>query len=434
MVVVAKKSGKPRRTVDFQKLNSCCLRETHHTPAPFDMVSDVPPHSFKTVADAHWGFHQVELDEDSRHLTTFITPWGRYQYCRTPMGHCSATDAYTKRFDDAVTDLPRKHKCVDDTLLYDSSVEGAFWHTYEFLELCAKKGITLKPEKFSFCKREVEFVDFHLGWEEYRPTEDRLAAIRNFTVPSQPTITNIRSWFGFVNQLAPFLAAAPVMTPFRDLLKKPTGSKSNGRAEAAVKSAKRVLRGNIGADGNLDTDKATLALMQYHNKPLRDINKSPAQLATGRQLRDGVPTIAQKLMVNKFWGQTLHQRERQMGQQHEKIIQQRGNVRQRHPLAPGSSVLVQDQQTKTWNRTGTVVENKDNRQYLIRLQGSGRISLRTREHLRPSNVPTTSDRQGDNSQLMDEVPLTPTPQLPPLPRSPGKRKPRPPRWLDDYIV
>lgn len=38
MVVVAKKSGKPRRTVDFQRLNASCLRETHHTPAPFDMV------------------------------------------------------------------------------------------------------------------------------------------------------------------------------------------------------------------------------------------------------------------------------------------------------------------------------------------------------------------------------------------------------------
>ena len=174
MVVVAKKSGKPRRTVDFQKLNSCCLRETHHTPTPFDMVSDVPPHSFKTVADAHWGFHQVELDEESRHLTTFITPWGRYQYCRTPMGHCSATDAYTKRFDDAISDFPRKHKCVDDTLLYDASIEQAFWHTYDFLERCARRGITLKPEKFVFCRREVEFVGFHLGWEAYKPTEDRL--------------------------------------------------------------------------------------------------------------------------------------------------------------------------------------------------------------------------------------------------------------------
>ena len=225
MVVVAKKSGKPRRTVDFQKLNSCCLRETHHTPAPFDMVSDVSPHSFKTVPDAHWGFRQVELEEESRHLTTFITPWGRYQYCRTPMGHCSATDAYTKRVDDAVADFPRKHKCVDDTLHYDSSIEAAFWHTYDFLELCAKKGIALKPEKFRFCRREVEFVGFYLGWEEYKPTEDRLAAIRDFVMPAQPTITDVRSWFGFVNQLTPFLATAPVMSPFRDLFKKSAGKK-----------------------------------------------------------------------------------------------------------------------------------------------------------------------------------------------------------------
>ena len=189
------------------------------------MVSDIPPHSFKTVADAHWGFHQVELDEESRHLTTFITPWGRYQYCRTPMGLCSATDAYTKRFDDALSDFPCKHKCVDDTLLHDSSIEKSFWYTYDFLELCVRRGITLKPEKFMFCRREVEFVGFHIGWEAYKPTEDRLSAIRNFTLPTQPNITDIRSWFGFVNQLAPFLATAPIMAPFRDLLKRPTGRK-----------------------------------------------------------------------------------------------------------------------------------------------------------------------------------------------------------------
>ena len=220
MVVVAKKSGQPRRTVDYQRLNACCLRETHHTPAPFDMVSGVPFHSFKTVSDAFWGFHQVELDEVSRKLTTFITPWGRFQYKRTPMGHCSASDAYTRRFDDAIQDIQRKYKCVDDTLLHDESVEEAFWHTYEFLQTCARKGITLKPEKFKFCRREVDFVGFHLGWDSYKPSEDSLAAIKCFPMPDKPTISDIRSWYGFVNQLAPFLATAPLMAPFRDLLKK----------------------------------------------------------------------------------------------------------------------------------------------------------------------------------------------------------------------
>lgn len=193
MVVVAKKSGQPRRTVDYQRLSASCLTETHHTPVPFDMVSGVPKHSLKTVVDAYWGYHQVELDQESRRLTTFITP----------MGHCFAGDAYVKRFDDAIQGITRKYKCVDDTLLHDSSVEEAFWHVYDFLATCAAKGITLKPEKFQFARREVDFVGFRLGWDEYRPTDERLAAIRGFHMPGKPSITDIRSWYSFVNQLVP---------------------------------------------------------------------------------------------------------------------------------------------------------------------------------------------------------------------------------------
>jgi len=116
------------------------------------------------VADTHGGYYQVELDENSRRLTTFITPWSRYQYCHTPMGHCSAGDAYTKRLDDAIQDLPRKYKCVDDTLLHDLSVEEAFWHTYDFLEMSAKAGVTLKLEKFSSVGRRPTSWDSTSAW------------------------------------------------------------------------------------------------------------------------------------------------------------------------------------------------------------------------------------------------------------------------------
>ncbi|CAL4166698.1 unnamed protein product [Meganyctiphanes norvegica] len=222
LVVVPKKSGAPRDTVDFQKLNASCLRETHYTLTPFNILSSIPQHSYKTTADAHSGFHQSMLDVESKKITTFITPWGRYMYCRTPMGLCSSTDAYTRRFDDAIEHIPRKMKCVDDILLYDSNVEQAFWHTYILLETCAQKGITLNSEKLRFCCRDVEFVGFQIKWEAYTPTKERLSAVSNFNMPAKPTITDIRSWFGFINQLAPFLAAAPIMASFRDLLKKPT--------------------------------------------------------------------------------------------------------------------------------------------------------------------------------------------------------------------
>ena len=78
------------------------------------------------MLDAWNGYHAVSLDEESRELTTFITEFGRYRYVRAPQGHLAAGDAYTRRFDSIVRDIPRKAKCVDDTLLWDDDIEQAF--------------------------------------------------------------------------------------------------------------------------------------------------------------------------------------------------------------------------------------------------------------------------------------------------------------------
>ena len=48
-------------------------------------------------------------------------------------------------------------------------------------------------------------------------------AIQSFQMPDKPTVTDIRSWYGFVNELAPFLATVSIMNSFRELLKKSTG-------------------------------------------------------------------------------------------------------------------------------------------------------------------------------------------------------------------
>ena len=49
-----------------------------------------------------------------------------------------------------------------------------------------------------------------------------LSAIKEFPMPTEPSITDIRSWFGLVHQLAPFLVSTPIMEPFRELLKPTT--------------------------------------------------------------------------------------------------------------------------------------------------------------------------------------------------------------------
>ena len=130
MVVVKKKDGSPRITADYQELNKYIRRESYPIAYPFDLVSTIPLHSYKTVADAYQGYHQVKLDESSLKLTTFIHESGRYRYLRNPQGLRSAGDAYSHRYGDLLADIPRKCRVIDDTCMYASSIKDAFYHIY----------------------------------------------------------------------------------------------------------------------------------------------------------------------------------------------------------------------------------------------------------------------------------------------------------------
>ena len=58
---------------------------------------------------------------------------------------------------------------------------------------------------------------------------------------------------------------------------------SNGRAELAVKSTKRLLEDNVGPNGELDSDKVVCALLQHRNTPDRECRLSAAQILFGRK-------------------------------------------------------------------------------------------------------------------------------------------------------
>ncbi len=217
MVICAKKNGTPRRTIDFQPLNIHATRETHHTQSPFHQARSVPQGKKKTVFDAWNGYHSVPLHPDDRHYTTFITPWGRYRYRTAPQGYIASGDRYTRRYDEVTSAILNKTKCVDDTLLWSDTIEESFFQACNWLDTCGRHGITLNPEKFSFAKDEVEFAGFEITNDTVRPCKKYIRAISDFPTPQ--SLTDVRSWFGLVNQVSYAFSMADTMLPFRELLK-----------------------------------------------------------------------------------------------------------------------------------------------------------------------------------------------------------------------
>ena len=243
MVVCAKKNGKPRRTVDFQALNVHAARETHHTQSPFHQARSIPSGTKKTVFDCWNGYHSIPLHEEDRHLTTFITPWGRYRYKTAPQGYIASGDGYSRRFDELVSHIPNKTKCIDDTLLWSDNLTESFFQAVNWLDLCGHHGITLNPDKFVFGADTVEFTGFEITPNSVRPCKKYLDAIRNFPTPANTT--DIRSWFGLVNQVSYAFATAGRMLPFRELLKPGTPFHWDDTLDNIFKESKDVIISEI---------------------------------------------------------------------------------------------------------------------------------------------------------------------------------------------
>ena len=257
MIVVPKSDGSPRITVDYQQLNQCTVREIHHTPSPINLVSTIPAGKVKTVLDAWNGFHSMELAQESRPATRFITEFGCYQYCRGHQGWHGTGDAYTKRFDDITSNEKRYIRITDDGLLWDDDIEKAFWHTFDHLKVCAEHGIVFNRDKFKFARDVVDFAGFEVNMEGYKPADRTLSAIKDF--PSPKNITDIRSWFGLVNQVAYTFAQHKVMEPFRELLKKGRQFYWDTELELLFqKSKEEIVRQSNEGVHTFDTNKPTL--------------------------------------------------------------------------------------------------------------------------------------------------------------------------------
>ena len=141
MVVQQKHDGTPCRTVD-----DYCKRETFANESPFHLARRIPPNTWKTVSDAWNGYHIVP----DRHLTTFITPSGRYHYRTLPRGFKGSGDAYNQRFNTILTDMEHKERIVDDTIHSDSDLKEHWWCTIKYLSCIGQSGIILNPDKFFF--------------------------------------------------------------------------------------------------------------------------------------------------------------------------------------------------------------------------------------------------------------------------------------------
>lgn len=118
MVVVPKPNGQVRICVDLTKLNESVKRERHPLQAVDQTLAQLAGAKVFTKLDANSGFWQIPLTPESQHLTTFITPFGRYCFTRMPFGITSAPEFFQREMSILLRGLEGVVCQIDDILIY----------------------------------------------------------------------------------------------------------------------------------------------------------------------------------------------------------------------------------------------------------------------------------------------------------------------------
>ena len=187
MVAVPKRNGSIRICVDLRPLNENVLREVHPLPKIDDLLAQLSGATIFSKLDANSGFWQIPLEKESRPLTTFITPMGRYCFNKLPFGITSAPEHFQKQMSKVLAGLEGALCFIDDILVYAKTHEEHDIRLEAVLKRIQKSSLTLNPEKCEFCKSSLTFLGHVVDKHGVHPDTQKTDAISNMEPPKNVT-------------------------------------------------------------------------------------------------------------------------------------------------------------------------------------------------------------------------------------------------------
>ena len=105
MVVVPKKNGSLRLCLDARPPNTAIKRQNYPIPPIESILDDLSGARYFSKIDLKNAYCQIELDKESRNLTTFITERGLLRHKRLIYGLNCASEDFQKAIERAFSGL-----------------------------------------------------------------------------------------------------------------------------------------------------------------------------------------------------------------------------------------------------------------------------------------------------------------------------------------
>ncbi|ORD96477.1 POL2 [Hepatospora eriocheir] len=205
IILVPKKDNKWRICVDFRLLNNITKEESCPPPTTQECFDVLGVSNYFSTLDLEAGYHQIPMDEQSKHMTAFTTVTGKYHYKKMPFGLRNAPS----HFQNIMYVVLQKfipNKCIaymDDIIVFSKGKEEHYNILKEILNQLAEYGLKINLDKCQFIKKEIEFLGFKIMEKKLFPAESKNEKLQN--ILKSKNKKELRSALGFLSYYRQFI-------------------------------------------------------------------------------------------------------------------------------------------------------------------------------------------------------------------------------------
>ena len=176
-----------RVSLDLRVLNKS-MERTRQVQAPITedfiaMFKDCLYVQVFSKLDMNHGYHQFTLDEPSRKLMTFSTPWGNYRYKRLAFGGVNSQDLFDGEMSKIISGIPKVLNNRDDILVGGTNWDDHNANLSALLQRLEMHNITLRKEKCEFGKNIIEFYGHLFTENGLKPSPNKVKAVSECKPP-----------------------------------------------------------------------------------------------------------------------------------------------------------------------------------------------------------------------------------------------------------
>ena len=145
-------------------------REKHPMPTLDDLIADLNGAKVFCKLDMTQVYHQLEIDEDSRQITTFATHVGLFRYKRLLFGVNVASEIFQNAIATVLHDIPGVRNLSDDIIVFGSNQQEHDTNLKKTSTPARCRSEAQSPEMYLFCARvDVLWTCFWKERDDRRP-------------------------------------------------------------------------------------------------------------------------------------------------------------------------------------------------------------------------------------------------------------------------